>query len=311
MTLRPRGQTRNRGVALITAMLITVLATIVAANMAWDSALDVRRTMTLLNRDQGIQVALGAESWVMGILRQDLVDSQTDHLEEIWATELPGLPIEGGEVFGSVVDLQGRFNINNLVNQNGEIEEQSLEQFRRLLLALELDQRLAGVAADWLDANRDPAFPDGAEDPIYTGLVPPYRSANQTVTSISELAAIDGMDKETFDRLAPHITALPGRTDINVNTATPAVLQSLGENISVADVESLLLDRQNGGFVDIPTAFSSLVTPDVLNSLDEASNFFQLSIVVQIDTVRVTLFSVLLRGPRGDVTPILRSFGTT
>ncbi|HEX7720416.1 MAG TPA: type II secretion system protein GspK, partial [Woeseiaceae bacterium] len=171
--------------------------------------------------------------------------------------------------------------------------------------------RLAGVAADWLDANRDAAFPDGAEDPIYTGLVPPYRSANQTVTSISELAAIDGMDKESFDRLAPHITALPGRTDINVNTATPAVLQSLGENISAADVESLLLDRQNGGFVDIPTAFSSLVTPDVLNSLDEASNFFQLSIVVQIDTVRVTLFSVLLRGPRGDVTPILRSFGTT
>lgn len=302
---------RHRGVALITAMLITALATIVAANMAWDSALDVRRTMTILNRDQGIQVALGAENWVMGILRQDLVDSQTDHLEEIWATELPGLPIEGGEVFGSVADLQGRFNVNNLVNENGEIEEQSVEQFRRLLLALELDQRLAGVAADWLDANRDAAFPDGAEDPIYTGLVPPYRSANQTVTSISELAAIDGMNKETFDRLAPHITALPGRTDINVNTATPAVLQSLGENISVTDVESLLLDRQNGGFVDIPTAFSSLVTPDVLNSLDEASNFFQLSIVVQIDTVRVTVFSILLRGPRGDVTPIMRSFGTT
>ncbi|MEX0977087.1 MAG: type II secretion system minor pseudopilin GspK [Woeseia sp.] len=304
-------QTRHRGVALITAMLITALATIVAANMAWDSALDVRRTMTILNRDQGIQVALGAESWVMGILRQDLVDSQTDHLEEIWATELPGLPIDGGEVFGSVADLQGRFNINNLLNQNGEIDEPSLEQFRRLLLALELDQRLAGVAADWLDANRDAAFPDGAEDPIYTGLVPPYRSANQTITSISELAAIDGMDKEIFDHLAPHITALPGRTDINVNTATPAVLQSLGENISVADVESLLLDRKNGGFVDIPTAFSSLVAPDVLNSLDEASNFFQLSIVVQIDTVRVTVFSILLRGPRGDVTPIMRSFGTT
>ena len=311
MRIAWRRPARNRGVALITAMLITALASIVAANLAWDSALDVRRTMTLLHRDQAMQVTLGAESWVMGILRQDLVDSQTDHLAEIWATELPGLPIDGGEVFGSVADLQGRFNINNLVDQNGEIEEQSLEQFRRLLLALELDPRLAGVAADWLDADRDAAFPDGAEDPIYTGLLPPYRSANQTLNSISELAAIDGMDKASFDLLAPHITALPGRTDINVNTATTAVLQSLGDNISVADVESLLADRENGGFVDIPTAFSSLVTPDVLNSLDEASNFFQLSVVVQIDTVRVTLYSVLLRGPRGDVTPIMRSFGTT
>jgi general secretion pathway protein K len=298
-------------VALITAMLITALASLVAANLAWDNAIDVRRSMVLLNREQAHQVALGAESWVMSILRQDLLDSQTDHLAEIWATELPGLPIEGGgEVFGSIVDLQGRFNINNLVDQAGEVDEASLEQFRRLLRVLELDQRLAGMTVDWLDANRDAAFPDGAEDPIYTALAPPYRTANQTLVSISELAAIDGMDKESFDILAPHVAALPGRTNVNVNTATPAVLQSLDENMSASDVESLLAERENGGFADIPTAFSSLVTPDVLNNLDEASNFFQLRVVVQIDNLRITVYSLLMRGPRGDVTPILRSFGT-
>lgn len=302
---------RNRGVALITAMLITALAGLVATNLAWDNAIDVRRSMVLLNREQATQVAFGAESWVMSILRQDLADSQTDHLGEIWATELPGLPIEGGgEVFGSINDLQGRFNVNNLVDQAGEVDQESLEQFRRLLRVLELDPRLAGMTADWLDANGEAAFPDGAEDPIYTGFVPPYRAANQTLSSISELAAIDGMDKATFDILAPHITALPGRTNVNVNTATPAVLQSLDENMSASDVESLLAERQNGGFADIPTAFSSLVTPDVLNNLDEASNFFQLRVVVQIDNLRVTLYSLLMRGPRGDVTPILRSFGT-
>lgn len=306
-----RARLRNRGVALITAMLITALASLVAANLAWDNAIDVRRSMVLLNREQATQVALGAESWVMSILRQDLLDSQTDHLAEIWATELPGLPLEGGgEVFGSIVDLQGRFNLNNLVDQAGEVDEASLEQFRRLLRALELDQRLAGMTVDWLDANRDAAFPDGAEDPIYTALAPPYRTANQTLVSISELAAIDGMDKESFDILAPHVAALPGRTNVNVNTATPAVLQSLDENMSASDVESLLAERENGGFADIPTAFSSLVTPDVLNNLDEASNFFQLRVVVQVDNMRITVYSLLMRGPRGDVTPILRSFGT-
>ena len=306
-----RARLRNRGVALITAMLITALASLVAANLAWDNAIDVRRSMVLLNREQATQVALGAESWVMSILRQDLLDSQTDHLAEIWATELPGLPLEGGgEVFGSIVDLQGRFNLNNLVDQAGEVDEASLEQFRRLLRALELDQRLAGMTVDWLDANRDAAFPDGAEDPIYTALAPPYRTANQTLVSISELAAIDGMDKESFDILAAHVAALPGRTNVNVNTATPAVLQSLDENMSASDVESLLAERENGGFADIPTAFSSLVTPDVLNNLDEASNFFQLRVVVQVDNMRITVYSLLMRGPRGDVTPILRSFGT-
>ena len=85
----------NRGVALITAMLITALASLVAANLAWDNALDVRRTMVLLNSDQAVQVALGAESWVIGILHEDLQDSETDHLGEIWAIQLPGFPIDG------------------------------------------------------------------------------------------------------------------------------------------------------------------------------------------------------------------------
>lgn len=305
-----RSRRHSRGVALITAMLITALATLVAANLAWDSALDVRRTMMLLNRDQAIQVAMGAESWVITILHQDLEDSETDHLGEIWAAELPGLPIEGGEVFGAIEDLQGRFNVNNLIDDDGEVEPESLEQFRRLLIALELDPRFAGIAADWMDSNLDPEFPDGAEDPIYTGMIPPYRSPNRTITNVSELAALEGMDKVTFDRLEPHITALPGRTDVNVNTATGAVLQSLDENMSASDVESLLAERESGGFSDIQTTFSSLVTPDVLNRLEESTTYFQLKVVVRIDTVRVTLYSVLMRGPRGDVTPIIRSLGT-
>jgi len=305
-----RTRAKDRGVALIMAMLITALATMVAANLAWDNALDVRRTMVLLNRDQAIQVALGAESWIISILHQDLEDSETDHLGEIWASELPGLPIDGGEVFGAVQDLQGRFNVNNLVDQNGVVDEESLEQFRRLLLAIGLDPRFAGIAADWLDNDIDPAFPDGAEDSIYTGMIPPYRTANQTLSSVSELAALDGMDKLTFNALEPHITALPGRTNINANTATAAVLQSLDESITVADVENLLAERESGGFTDMQNSFSSLVTPDVINKLDESTQYFHLKVVVRIDTVRITLNSVLQRGPRGDVTPILRSLGT-
>lgn len=305
-----RRKTPSRGVALITAMLITALASITAANLAWDNALDVRRTMVLLSRDQAIQVALGAESWIMDILRSDLEDGDTDHLGEIWASDLPGLPIEGGEVFGSIIDLQGRFNINNLIDGNGKVHQESLEQFRRLLTALAIDPRLAGIAADWLDSDQDASFPDGAEDPVYTSLTPPYKTANQPLTSISELAALDGMDRTIFKVLAAHITALPGRTPVNVNTATAAVLQSLDEQISIADVERLIGEREESGFNDIQTSFESLVAPDVLNVLGVSTQYFQLKVVVRIDTVRITLFSTLQRGPQGDVTAILRSLGT-
>jgi len=306
-----RKRTANRGVALITAMLITALASLVAANLAWDNALDVRRTMVQLMNDQAVQVALGAESWVISILHQDLEESDIDHLGEIWAVQLPGFPIDGGDVTGTIVDLQGRFNVNNLIDDNGEVEEKSLQRFRRLLQALEIDSRFAGLAADWMDRNAEASFPDGAEDSIYTGILPPYRSANQSLTSASEFAALEGMDRQVFRILRPHITALPGRTNVNVNTATGAVLQSLDENMSASDVEGLISERESAGFADIQTAFSSLVTPDVLNTLEDKTNYFQLKVVVRIDTVRVTLFSLLQRGPQGSVTPILRSLGTT
>jgi len=304
------GRRRQRGVALITAMIIFALVAIVATDLAWDNALDVRRTRMLIVRDQAVQIGLGAESWIATILRQDLSETETDHLGELWASQLPPLPIDGGEVFGTIEDLQGRFNVNNLIGANGEVDELALAQFQRLLTSLELDPRLAGIVADWLDPNLDAAFPDGAEDPIYTGMTPPYLAANQLLSSTGELAAINGMDKISFDTLAPHITALPGRTGINVNTASPFVLQSLDENISPGDVEGLISEREQGGFSSVENAFSSLVTPEVLNTLSESTSYFRLRVIVRIDTVRITFYSVLQRGPQGSVTPILRSLGT-
>ena len=307
---------RNRGVALITAMLITALTGSLAAGLAWNNALDVRRTMVLLFHEQGLQVALGAESWIRNILRDDGIDSQTDHLGELWASDLPGLPVDNdsvqGAVFGKIEDLQGRFNVNNLIDQNGSVDPDVLEQFQRLLVILDIDPRFAGLAADWIDVDQEAGFPDGAEDSIYTGLTPSYRTFNRTLVNITELSALEGMDKASFDKLLPHVTALPGRTAINVNTATAAVLQSLDASLDARTVEGLLEQRAEGGFQDYRPIFANHVTNQaILNQLTETSSYFQLKAVVQIDTVRVTYYSVLLRSPNGGpVTTILRSLGT-
>lgn len=309
------------GVALITAMLIMALLAILATNLTWDNGLDVRRTMTMLYHDEGVQAVYGAEDWVRGILQDDANDSTTDHLGEIWAAEFPVLPIESdtvqGAIQGDVTDLQGRFNINNLIDEDGNVDAVAYEHFQRLLLALDLDPRFAGLAADWIDADDSAGMPDGAEDPIYTGMIPPYLAANQSLTNVTELMALEGMDKQTFDTLAPHISALPkpssGQpTKINVNTATGPVLQSLHDSLSVGDVERLIADREDGGFADFQNDFSSFVPADVIDRfLDETSSYFQLKVVVQIATVRVTYYSILYREIQsGDTVPIVRSFGT-
>jgi len=288
-------------------MLITALTGSLAAGLIWNNALDMRRTMVLLFHEQGLQIALGAESWIRNILRDDGIDSQTDHLGELWASELPGLPVDNdsvqGAVAGKIEDLQGRFNVNNLIDSNGKVDQDVLEQFRRLLVVLEIDPRFAGLTADWIDADQEAGFPDGAEDSIYTSLTPPYRTFNRSLVNVTEIAALEGMDKASFDRLLPHVTALPGHTSINVNTATFAVLQSLDANMDTNTVESLLSQREESGFQDIKATFGSLVT--------NHSEFFQLKAVVQIDTVRLTYYSILLRAPNGGpVTTIVRSQGT-
>jgi general secretion pathway protein K len=307
--------TRVKGVALITALLITAIVGSVAANLSWDNALDVRRTMVMVYRDQAVQVAVGSEGWVRTILTDDLVASDNDHLDEIWATEIPALPIDSeavqGQIWGEIEDLQGRFNVNNLIAGNGEFDEAAFEQFERLLAAVGLDPRLAATTADWLDRDENELIPDGAEDPYYTGLTPAYRTANRRISNVTELAAVDGMDRESFELLLPHITALPGRTPVNVNTASIPVLMSLGPNLTLGDAEGLVAARQDGGFVDASDIFAPLIDPNLVPWISENTDYFQLKAVVQIDTVRVSLFTVLHRdASSGDVTPILRSLGT-
>ena len=78
----------QRGVAVLTAMLVVTLGTMIAVNLMWIASLDQRRTGAALAGDQALLYLQGAEAWAGDFLRQDQIDSQTDHLGEIWAVEL-------------------------------------------------------------------------------------------------------------------------------------------------------------------------------------------------------------------------------
>ena len=118
-------------------------------------------------------------------------------------------------------------------------------------------------------------------------------------------------DRESLEILLPHVTALPGRTPVNVNTASAAVLQSLGPNFEPSDAEGLIQLREDGGFVDYATVFAPLVDPDLQPWISDTTSFFRLNAIVQIDTVRISLFTVLYRDQDSpDVVPIRRSLGT-
>lgn len=304
------GRREQRGVALLTAILVVAVATVLATNLMWLLTLDQRRTASAVASDQGLQYVLSAEGWVGDILQQDLEDSpDSDHLGETWATRIEPLPIEGGYIYGQISDLQGLFNLNNLVTPRGEADEVMVAQFERLLTILEIDPALAGAVVDWLDPDAEPFFPSGAEDDAYTRTDPQYRVANGMITTPSELMAINGFDPETYARLAPYVTALPIGTRLNVNTAPAIILESLSDDIDQSTAEALIDQRAGVDFPNVQETFQGLVSEDMLPRLDAVSDHFLLTGEVTIGDTTLRIRSVLQRDASGVTRTLFRSFG--
>lgn len=288
---------KQRGVALVTALLVVSLATIAAVAMATRLQVDVRRTGNLLHGEQAYAYALAAESWAEVILRRDADDSKIDTLGENWATALPPIAVEGGFVSGRIEDLQGRFNLNNLVGADGKPSVPDLEYFKRLLVLLEVEPGLATALLDWIDADINATLPDGAEDDIYLMEDPPYRAANRPLVSTSELRLVKGFNPEIIALLEPFITALPGSTALNVNTASPLVLQALHAELATMDAEQIIEARGEDGFAELEAflALDALAGLQLDVDVDIKSNWFSVLTDVRIGRGQAQLESRLQR----------------
>jgi general secretion pathway protein K len=320
----PRGQ---RGVALIIALVLVALATVLASKIGYDGYLERRRTVSVLAAEQAFQFGMGAEAIAADVLAQDLQNGKQDTLAEPWAQHTEPLQLtpqddpDGepiGSLEGSLEDLQGRFNLNNLGHfVDGKPDPQPYEQFQRLLASLNLEPSWADKARDWIDADDQPSGPDGAEDAIYTAQDPPYRTGNWPMTSTSELLSLAGFGLDRYRRLAPYVTALPTATaTVNVCTAPALVLESLAPNLNgeySGNPQLLVTGRKTGCFPD-KAAFNNILGSAVATKLQdrisESTQYFRLTTRVTLGTTEFTLYSLLLRGNGGKVTPLLRSFGT-
>jgi general secretion pathway protein K len=305
---------RQRGVALIMAIVMVAIATVLAVRIGTRASLDTRRTAGLIALDQGWHVALGAEAWAIEVLRKDREDSETDHPGERWAQPIPPLPVDGGAVRGALEDMQGRFNLNNLLLDDGTVNEAAVKRFERLLEKAGAEQRWARIAADWLDSDTVPGFPDGAEDGNYLSQNPPYRAANGPVTTITELMALPGMTIEEYLRIRPYVAALPLGTKINLCTASAPLLAALVEGgTDFGDTDSLVANRRTGCFPTLEDVKATLTNEDFLALqpvISESSDWFRAVTAVSIGTSELTLYSLIERNDNGSGRTVLRSTGT-
>ena len=303
--MRTTRQTRQGGVALITAVMVVAFASTIGAAMMVKHHLAVHRTGNAIQQVQAWWYLVGLEQWAATLLDRDREDNQVDHLGEPWAQPVDFLPVDEGALAGRLLDLQGCFNLNTLIRQ-GAVDADRVAQFQRLLRAIDglragQAEELTAAIIDWLDADTEPTFPGGAEDGTYSTLDSPYRAANRPMSSVTELRLIQGVDAKLYAALLPHVCVRPGDHVINVNTASAAVLMSLADDMTPADAEGIIARR-----IDQPFESTEAFVADELlagrgisaDAISVQSEYFQAEATASIGNVRLSMVSQFRR-PEG------------
>lgn len=280
----------ERGVAVVMAMGVVALAAVAATAILVSQSTWSRRAELTADHAQAQELVQAGSDWARAVLSDDRRASSIDHLGEPWALRLPPIPVEKGELVGTIEDQQGKFNLNNLL-KDGKVNLAQLAHFRRLLSILALPSALAGALADWIDADSEPQPQDGAEDAYYLSLEPPYLAANRPLIDVAELALVRGFDDKVRARLRPFVAALPRFTAVNVNTASPEVLAAVIEDLGLDGARAMVALRERAYFRNFSDFFSQLppglIVPN--DNISVSSDYF-------IATMGVTISGAQARG---------------
>ncbi|HEF5873235.1 TPA: type II secretion system minor pseudopilin GspK [Burkholderia cenocepacia] len=246
---------RERGIAIVTVLLVVALAATLAASVLWRQQVATRDVENQRLATQTMWIERAAVEWARATLRAQSATSNVTFVGQTWSAPVADVPLSDllpadalavnaelarASISGSVEDAQARFNLMNLVSRvapgkpwqsNGE----GVLAYRRLLVQLSLDPALAQPTADYmLRSLRDANGPGGW--PLQ-------------LVSVDDLARIPGYDAHAIDTLAPFVTILPDLTVVNANTAAEPVLVAAIPTLSASQAKRLVDRRATAYFV--------------------------------------------------------------
>lgn len=298
---------QQRGVALITILIMVALATILAASIAKRQMSTTEDTAYLIRQNQSLLYAKSAEAFFSELLIQDSQNApNVDDLQETWAKPMPPFPVDGGTISGLIVDESGKFNLNSLLKSDGTPNDVAKAYFEKLLQRVGLPAELSQAVIDWQDPDDATVGSMGAESSYYQGLTKPYLTPNSKFRSVEELKLVRGFEGNKYKLIEAYVTASPDiNSKININTAPALVLASIDPNVDVNAVNSLLeeklakLEHFNTAPELLATApFSNLEqsSKDIANRLfDVKSNYFKAQTEVVLNNRKRQFSSYLYR----------------
>lgn len=243
----------QRGVALLTILLLVVSITVVAGAMLASQKIAIRRSGLLFDQNQLLQDINAGQQLAVTLIRADAKLNDTDSEQDIWAQPIPPYTLGGHSIDIELRDEGSRFNINNLYH-NGAVDTAALAVFQRLLTQLNLEPDTAVAILDYQDADSEVYQDGGDESVVYAQQS--NRGAdtalpNQALLSIDQLAEVKGVDAQVLATLRPYITAVPYYLPININTASPVLFAALVEGASSQQMQSIIELRAKQAFSSV------------------------------------------------------------
>jgi general secretion pathway protein K len=294
---------RQTGAALLSAMLTVTLVAALASAALWQQFRSLQVETAERSRLQSSLILTGALDWARLILREDARTGGADYLAEPWAVPLEEarlssfLAVDGTTsdtdtdafLSGSIIDMQSRLNVVNLVD-GAVLSETGFASFQRLFDRLDLSpQTLKTFADNYLEATKTANAASAVTSANQADWLLPQRP--------DQLAWL-GLDATTLAVLAPHITILPARTPVNLNTASAMVLISSALGLDLAGAEKLIAARSRKHFSTLADASQALGNPAVAftdGSHSVASRFFEVRGQLRLEDLTVFERSLVQR----------------
>jgi general secretion pathway protein K len=293
-------QQRQRGAALLTAMLTVALVASLASAALWQQWRQVEIEIAERGRSQTAWMMTGAMDWTRLILREDAISAKgaaADHLGEPWALPVQESKLstflsqdqqwrEGdAEVFlsGQITDAQSRMNVMNLV-EDGQISPPALARFAALFERLGLPLAELQTLAQQLQASLQANKVDQASTNRATPNPGPAALMPQQAAQLVWL----GLSPGTVAALQAHITVLPEATPVNLNTASAEVLSAVLPGMDLASARQAVTQRQRGHWASLNAAREALgpngrLLDDKQHSVQ--SRYFEVQGRMRIDNV--------------------------
>ncbi len=271
---------RQRGVAVIIALLLTTLAITIVASLFWQQQVQVRSIENQRLQLQKQWILRGALDWASLILREDAKYSSVDTLDEPWATPLAETRLDqyvddgqsvtdaaDATLSGGITDAQARYNLTNLC-PNGTINPVEVAAFAKLLNDAGINPALAQTTANVMATAQQIPVANDANTANQTGPLP------MNLTQVDDLLAVSGFTPEMLAKIRDLVIFLPVATLVNVNTAPAEVLAAIS-SLSLSDATALVASRNTATFRN-PGDFMLLLNGNHLTvaNVSVATNYF-------------------------------------